>query len=156
MGWAILGVIAFFIFLAVFPKFTIGFIIVIGLALGGIFYAEDQRKQERERIESQIIMEITYTPEKCSEEFPLLTTIHNGTQKTINKWRFYLVVNKKDHSSNILNYSYDGRFKNDKILSSGEFHGTCYRLPKLNRDDYDLKELVYSIENTYYEFASEK
>jgi len=155
MGWAILGIIAFFISLAVFPKFTIGFIAVIGLAIGGVFYAKEQNKKERERIKRQVVVEITYAPEKCSEEFPLLTTIHNGTQKTINEWTFYLVVNKKDHSSNILNYSYGGRFENDKILSPGEFHGTCYRLPKLNRDDYDLKELVYSIDDTYYEFAPE-
>ena len=155
MVWAILGVIAFLVFLVVFPKFTIGYIVVIGLVIGVMLYAIDQRKKERERINSKIIIEITYAPEKCSEEFPLLTTIHNGTQKTINKWRFYLVVNRKDHSSNILDYSYDGRFENDKILSPGEFHGTCYRLPKLNRDNYDLKELIYSIDKTYYEFASE-
>ena len=155
MVWAILGVIAFLVVLVVFPKFTIGYIVVIGLAIGGMLYAADQRKKERERINSKIIIEITYAPEKCSEEFPLLTTIHNGTQKTIDKWRFYLVVNKRDHSDNILNYSYDGRYVNDKILSAGEFYGTCYRIPKLNRDNYDLKELVYSIDNTYYEFAYE-
>jgi len=48
MVWAILGVIAFLVFLVVFPKFTIGYIVVIGLVIGVMLYAVDQRKKERD------------------------------------------------------------------------------------------------------------
>ncbi len=125
------------ILLFVFPK-QMGIllvVVVVGIVTTYLYLEAENKKQKKQR--DDVTVTIRYDTKSCSKEFPLLVTIKNGSKKTVNKVSWNIGAYKKGYSNNVVEYGYSGEYRtpysSDKILSSGQGHAVCYKVPPLSR-----------------------
>lgn len=158
MAWVI-GIGIYVFLLIIRPKITL---IISGalIAIAGIWAALDQldsylTAKKRE----SVIVDVTYAPNKCTAEHPLLINVKNNSGSRVNSISFYVEGRRKGHSYTIYTSGYPG-YKSDVIMETGWATSTCWSAPDLKwgtpenyKELYPLKETVWSTSDIYPMFS---
>ncbi len=155
MSW-LFGLVILVVFLFLLFKYPKQILALAGLLVVSVFILwyvfitlPDQKRTERN---NKVTLSIAYNATDCGLKFPLNVKIANGSDKTITKVTWSLVVNKPGFSTNLAGYGDD--YSCDKILKPGETWITCYTLPStLNSQNYPLAELEYKTSSKYVYFG---
>ena len=101
---------------------------------------------------------VKYDPKSCSDEFPLLITFTNLSDKTVHKSAFDIGVRKTGYSEDINKWTYM-KYSTDKIIAIGKTDTSCWNVPefkdgfkKYNHKD-ELPSLNFSIAGKKIVFA---
>lgn len=150
LAWFILLALVLLIILIIRPK-AIFFILGVALVAGGGYYIW---KQQQQREMSKISMAVVYDTIKCPPGRPMLVTITNNSEKTLERTLFTLNATVPGYSSIVTPYSYKQN-RSDKILRQGESHSQCFPEPLMKAgplSDFGAEELEWSaiIDSVYF------
>jgi|TARA_R110001583_G_scaffold167075_1_gene319894 hypothetical protein len=134
MVW--IAIIIGIILLFAFPKQVGILIAVIVIGSGATYlYFEEQDKQRERQIDA-VTITITFDKKSCSQEFPLLVSIINGSKNIVEKISWNIGAHKRGHSNNVVDYGYSSEYStpysSDKILNSGQRFSVCYKTPSIS------------------------
>lgn len=159
MAWVI-GIGIFLALLIFFPKVVIPILVLAAIGIAGFFYNDHLAQKAREQKREAVKLTVARNPAACSEKFPLLVTIRNGSDDTVNKISFSVQGFRPGHSDPI----YDSGFRNystDKIIRQGELSYACWAIPavsyKISEEQaaaFPPETLIWSISGAYPDFAN--
>lgn len=154
MGWLV-GLVVFIVLLVAFfaaPKQTLGCLGFIVSAVVALYYfAVAVPEQNRERLNSQVNIDVKYDIKSCEEDYPLYFSIENKSKKTLQKVRWNLQIYKPDYSTDISGY--DNDYSSDKIIKSGQRWGACFSMPSsMKPSEAEHSALEYKIADKYASF----
>ena len=149
-AWFLLLALVLTSILLICPK-AIFFILGVVLVDGGAYYIWNQQ-QLRER--AKITLEVAYDTVKCPPGKPMLVTITNHSEKTLERTIFTLDATVPGYSSIVTPYSYKQN-RSDKILRLGESHAQCFPEPLMKPSplsDFRAEDLEWSanIDSVYF------
>jgi len=106
-------------------KISIGVILVPVLLIAAVigYYSWTNARDRAQR--DEVTMSIRHDTDACSEEFPLLVTTRNGSDRIVNSINFDIEVHRKGYSDD-LNDILLG-YESDKIIEPGESFGGCWK-----------------------------
>lgn len=125
LAWVV-GIGGAFYLLFRFPRpslIFIGAVVVVGVAVGGFFYAQDymvSRKAEK------VSGKISYDLEKCSDDHPLWIGVLNESNDTVEKFSFTIEGHLEGYSDPL----YSSGYSSDRIIPSGKAVTACWTLPR--------------------------
>ena len=148
--WFILLLLVLLIILMMRPK-AIFFILGVALVAGGGYYIW-QQQQKREL--GNVSIEVVHDTVKCPPGRPLLVTITNHSERTLERTLFTLNATIPGYSSVVTPYSYKQN-QSDKILRQDESHAQCFPEPVMKPgplSDFGAEELQWSaiVDSVYF------
>jgi hypothetical protein len=98
-----------------------------------------------------IEIKVEYAPDRCSEEYPMLVAINNGSDETIQFLQFDIWGKREKYST--LLYSAH-RLKSDRIISPSKSHSACWKAPRPNLQgtQHPIETIIWLPEITRIEF----
>jgi hypothetical protein len=155
MSWLIglMVVIVFLVCLVKFPRATLGTSALIiagaGLFVYLVFIAPER---ERDKLEQQVTVQVTYDTQACSTDYPLLIIVGNTSHKTVTRVHWRIDMYRPGYSSNLAGHRND--YETDKIIGPKKRWRACYRLPQaLDQKARDVSTLEYRVSGKYSSFA---
>jgi hypothetical protein len=84
-----------------------------------------------------VTISIKYDTSLCTNEYPLLANIKNGSNKTVKKISWNVAAYRPGYSNNIVEYEaytseHSAPYESDKILSPNQGFSLCYKPPQLS------------------------
>lgn len=111
-----------------------GIVVVVVGAVGiAVLVGIDAYNDAQQR---KVVVSVAYDLKACGTKFPLFVTIHNGSNKTVNKVSWKMGAYEPGHSTNLVRSPELGSdptyiVESDIIINSGEHSRECYALPVL-------------------------
>ena len=137
----IIGIVLILIFK--FPKQISILLIILIIGIIGIYFYFKSEKKQQERIEIErnkqveaVTIQIKYSPQGCSLEYPLSVTINNASSKILHNLKWQIGGKKQGFSKNIVKNSIDNDYNSDKILNPKQIYTLCYQVPSFS--DYNI------------------
>lgn len=127
--------IVFVALLALYPRFTIGAVLVASaggaIFIGLLLYNANQPRAVMTYDDDLVTPQIRIDSSICSEpKFPIFVAFINNSTKTVKSVLFSVDVKQKGFSSALGTITLA---TNDKILAPKEGYGFCYAMPSLSR-----------------------
>lgn len=110
-------------------KYILGLILIIAIGFTLIIqyleYKNKQEREERQKIEDQIVVVAgyPYNNQPCEKGYPYFYAVRNNSEKTLESVNFTLEIRPKGRSIPINSYT---SFTEDKILQTGEYTSRCF------------------------------
>lgn len=123
-AWFVILALALVIVLLVRPKAIFFLLAVALIACGGYYIWDQQQKREL----AKVSLAVVYDTVKCPPGKPMLVTIVNHSEKTLERTLFTFKATVPGFSSIVTPYSYKQN-RSDKILRQGESHSQCFSEP---------------------------
>lgn len=157
MAWVI-GIALGLALLFAFPRqmfLLIGGLVMVAVIGGSwLYYQQLQETKAYEQRRNAIVMQPSYDPSRCGDEFPVLVTFTNTHTETLLSLNFYLRGFRDGFSSPV--YETSITYSTDRIIPSGETRSACWRLPELKASGTGVPpaSLIWRAEYAYASFGN--
>jgi len=128
--WLIFA-LALLTILAVKPK-AIFVLLAVALVAGSGYYIWRQQQQKEL---ANVSLAVSYDTAACPTDRPMLVTITNHSEKTLERTLFTLNAAVPGYSSIVTPYSYKQN-RSDKILQQGQKYSQCFPEPIMKTRDF--------------------
>ncbi len=126
--WLIALALTLLVILRLWPR-AIFIVLAAVLVLGAAVFFLMRHQTERLTL---VHTRVAYDRLVCPEDKPLLVTITNAADSTLESASFSLHASVPGYSSTVTPYTYK-QYRSDKILQPGEKHSACYPKPLMTR-----------------------
>lgn len=150
LAWVI-GIVGALFLLFRFPRpslILVGVLVAIGIIAGGLSYVSETRAAQKI---AAVTITAVHTVDICGSEGPLLITIKNGSDDTVEKTSFRVEGYSVGFSEPL--YENSG-YSTDRIIASGDLWAACWQLPQKARGVSEQRisgvnpaALVWSVRN---------
>ena len=153
----LLSVLAVIVLLFLFPRKIIPILSTAALAalIVGAYYYWDQRETQR-RLD-RVVVSVRYDTSSCSQDKPLLLTIENASDDTVERVRWMFSARRPGYRGE-LGGAWLREYATESPLAAGESYTACYTAPKpgahaVSRETDLPENLELGVRNKQVEFA---